>query len=85
MDYCNEDSDNILRFLANQLSGRELEDSSAHLKNCTECRAHLENEQRLSRLLLRVRPLYSAPEALRTRVSAMFAGHSAPNRAQEGF
>jgi predicted anti-sigma-YlaC factor YlaD len=85
MDPCNVDCVTILRYLANELSGPLLEEFSAHLKNCTECRAHLENEQRLSRLLLRVRPLYSAPEALRTRVSAMFAGHSGPNRAQEGF
>ena len=81
MDLCNVDSVTILRYLAKELSGPQLEEFSAHLKNCTECGAYLEEEQRLSLLLHRARPLFSAPMALRSRLSTMLVEHSAPKRA----
>jgi anti-sigma factor RsiW len=81
MDPCNEDCVTILRYLANELSGPQLEEFSAHLKTCTECGAYLEEEQILSRLLHRARPLFSAPVAIRSRVSTMLVEHSAPKRA----
>jgi hypothetical protein len=43
----------------------------AHLQTCANCKARLEEEQDLSRLLKRSRPLYSAPRQLCARVSAI--------------
>jgi anti-sigma factor RsiW len=79
MNSCNEHGVNTLRYLDNELSARELEDFVAHLTVCTHCRAHLEEEQDLSRLLQRSRPLYSAPAELSARVSALIQ-QSAPSR-----
>src|SRR5258707_661550 len=79
MNSCNEHSVNTLRYLDNELSAQELEDFFAHLTVCTHCRARLEEEQDLSRLLQRSRPLYSAPAELTARVSAVLQ-QSAPNR-----
>jgi anti-sigma factor RsiW len=70
MNACEKYDVSILRCLENELSGRELEDFSVHLKTCANCRARLEQEQALSRLLHRSRPLYSAPALLRACVSS---------------
>jgi len=70
MNVCDEQSSNILLYLDNELSGQELEDFRAHLAGCAACKAQLEEENELSALLHRARPLYSAPEELRARVSA---------------
>ena len=71
MDSCSDNSLNILRYLDNQLSGPELEAFAAHLKTCKECMLQLGAEQALSRLLRDSVPLYTAPLALRTRVSSV--------------
>jgi mycothiol system anti-sigma-R factor len=71
MDSCSDHSLDILRFLDNQLNGRELEAFRAHLKTCKECTLQLGAEQALSRLLHDSVPLYTAPLALRARVSAV--------------
>ena len=71
MNSCNEDGIRLLRYLDNELSGGELEDFRAHLKTCAICRSHLEEEQALSGVLKRSRPLYPAPEELRARVVAI--------------
>jgi mycothiol system anti-sigma-R factor len=71
MDSCSDNNLNILRYLDNQLSGRELEAFVAHLETCKECTLQLEAEQALSRLLRDSSPLYPAPLALRARVSAV--------------
>lgn len=80
MNPCDDQSVNILRYLDNELSGRELEDFSAHLKVCANCMASLEEERALSHLLHGSRPLYSAPASLSARVSAALNEHSALNR-----
>ena len=67
---CDPCSVNRLRYLDDQLEGRELEEFRFHLSCCSDCRAHLEEEKALSRLLLRSRPLYLAPASLRARISA---------------
>lgn len=61
----------ILRYLDNDLRGQELDEFRSHLKTCADCRENLEAELALSHLLHRSRPLYSAPAALRSRVSAV--------------
>jgi len=66
---CNEHRADILRYLDNELSGRKLEQFLAHLESCADCRTQLDEEQALSDILRRSRPLYSAPSELRDRVS----------------
>jgi mycothiol system anti-sigma-R factor len=67
---CDENSVKILRYLDNDLEGRELDEFHSHLGSCSNCRTQLEKEKALSHLLRRSRPLYSAPASLRARVSA---------------
>ena len=66
----------ILRYMDNDLQGQELNDFLTHLEACADCRASVEAERALSHLLHRSRPLYSAPAALRSRVSAIVMQHS---------
>jgi mycothiol system anti-sigma-R factor len=86
MNSRDEYSADILLYLDNELSGSELEDFWAHLMDCAGCQRRLEEEQALSDLLNRSRPLYSAPEALRAQVAAAAAAQQttvvshAPNR-----
>jgi mycothiol system anti-sigma-R factor len=61
----------ILRYLDNDLRGQELDEFRCHLETCADCQANVEAERVLSHLLHRSRPLYSAPVALRSRVSAV--------------
>lgn len=70
-------SDSIPRYLDGELSGQELADFESHLQSCAQCQLRLEEERALSHLLRQSRPLYSAPAALRARVSATLAQHSA--------
>ncbi len=80
MNPCNRHKNNILRYVDNEPSDGELEDLSAHLRICADCRAQLVEEQALSQFLRQSRPLYSAPVELRARVSALTQG-SGPNMA----
>jgi hypothetical protein len=76
MNPCEDQSANILLYLDNQLKDRSLEDFLVHMRSCAACRAQLEEEIDLSRLLHQSRPLYSAPEALRAHVIAIAAEHT---------
>ncbi len=72
-------------FLDDELTGNELEDFRRHLVGCADCKKLLAEEQELSQLLHRTRPLYQAPEVLRTRVSGILSsevdsGLAAPER-----
>jgi mycothiol system anti-sigma-R factor len=58
----------IQLYLDRELSDQDLEEFRAHLEECEACRTELEAEEKLSALLRRSRPLYSAPGALRARV-----------------
>jgi len=82
---CSDFAVTALRYFDHDLNGNELEEFRTHLSSCSDCRAHLEAEEMLSRLLHRTRPLYSAPAALRARVSAASIQHSAPVPAEDGF
>jgi mycothiol system anti-sigma-R factor len=68
MKGCDNYSATIQIYLDRELSGQDLEDFPPHLKECDACRTELEAQERLSALLHRSRPLYSAPDALRARV-----------------
>jgi len=70
MNPCDKYVVKTLRYLDDELKGMELEEFRAHVQSCASCRAHLEAEKALSATLHRFRPLYSAPAALRERVSA---------------
>jgi anti-sigma factor (TIGR02949 family) len=68
MQSCNKYSAKIGCYLDDELIGEELENFSAHLTICQDCRERLYEEQKLSRLLRQYHPLYSAPTTLRNRV-----------------
>ena len=72
---------NLLRYLDNELSGRELEAFCAHLQNCLTCKVRLEEERTLSTVLHRSRPLYRAPEELRSQVREILKQHPAASGA----
>jgi mycothiol system anti-sigma-R factor len=77
MKGCDDYSATIQLYLDRELSGQDLENFPPHLKECEACRTELEADERLSALLHRSRPLYSAPAALRARV--MRAAESFPS------
>ena len=85
MSPCDEVSLKALRYLDDRLQGQELRDFRAHLEVCPNCRASVETERALSRLLHRSRPLYSAPPALRARVAVAVEKHSGPILVSENF
>lgn len=58
----------IYTYLDKELNGQDTNNFHAHLQGCQACRIELEAEARLSAMLYRSRPLYSAPGALRARV-----------------
>lgn len=68
MKGCEDCSATIHTGLGKELSGPDLEEFLAHLTGCETCRAEFEAEERLSSLLQRSRPLYTAPDALRARI-----------------
>jgi anti-sigma factor RsiW len=70
MSHYDESSTDILLYLDNALAGQRLEDFLAHLADCSICRERLQEEQALSALLHKTRPLYFAPQVLRARVTA---------------
>ena len=63
MKGCDDYSETIQLYLDRELSGQDLEEFRAHLEECEACRTELEAEEKLSALLRRSRPLYSAPDA----------------------
>jgi anti-sigma factor RsiW len=75
MSLCDEVGLKALLYLEKRLEGQELQDFLEHLKVCPTCRARVEEERALSRVLHQSRPLYSAPAGLRARVTAMMEQH----------
>jgi anti-sigma factor RsiW len=73
MNGCDGYSVAVLLYLDNELKGQELEDFQNHLSGCDDCQQKLAEEDALSRLLRRSRPLYTASDSLRARVSAASA------------
>jgi anti-sigma factor (TIGR02949 family) len=68
MKGCDEFSMTIQLYLDRELCDRATETFLAHLERCGDCRMELEAEEKLSALLRRSRPLYSATETLRANV-----------------
>jgi anti-sigma factor (TIGR02949 family) len=73
MRVCDDYRSMVPLFLDNELTGNELEDFRKHIISCTDCEELLAEEQALSELLHRSRPLYQAPEVLRARVSGILS------------
>jgi anti-sigma factor (TIGR02949 family) len=73
MSACDDYRSMVPLFLDDELSGDDAEDFLRHVASCADCRQLLEEEQALSRLLHRARPLYQAPDVLRMRVSGILA------------
>lgn len=82
MNPCDEHAVRTLRYLDNDLKGKEREDFRAHLESCPACRAYLEAEKALSQTLHRSRPLYSAPAELHRQVAAIVVQHAESNRVE---
>jgi mycothiol system anti-sigma-R factor len=68
MNACDDYRAMVPLFIDDELSGHELQEFKDHIARCAECRQVLKQEQVLSDLLHRNRPLYHAPETLRARV-----------------
>jgi anti-sigma factor RsiW len=83
MTPCVVDDRVFLRYLANELHGRQLTEFLRHLRSCEACGQRLAEERALSALLKRSRPLYAASPALRTRVNRLFSEEMATARASE--
>ena len=81
MNSC-DDVVSILRYLDNEFSVRELETFRAHLQSCPTCKVRLEGERAFSTVLHRSRPLYQAPEQLRSQVSDILKQHPAAGNAE---
>ena len=71
MKGCDDYSATIQLYLDRELSDQDLEDFRAHLEECEACRAEFEAAEKLSALLHRSGPLYSAPDALRADCRAV--------------
>lgn len=84
MKPCDDYRANVFLYLDKQLGGRMLEAFLTHLGDCPDCQRHVEEEQALSQLLRRSRPLYTAPEGLRVRVVAAAAQHDRVSRYSPG-
>jgi len=69
MSACDDYRSMIPLFLDDELRGNELQDFQTHIMGCPACKELLAEEQALSQLLHRTRPLYQAPEVLRAHVS----------------
>jgi anti-sigma factor RsiW len=85
MSACDDCRSMVPFFLDNELMGIEAEDFRAHVASCADCRQLLAEEQALSQLLHRTRPLYQPSEAFRARVLGILSaeahsGSCAPER-----
>lgn len=73
MNSHDEDPVQILRYIQGDLNREESVEFHRHLRVCSACRACVEKEKALSRLLQKAAPLYTAPAELRARVAALSA------------
>jgi mycothiol system anti-sigma-R factor len=84
MKDCGDYRECLRRYLDKELSGPELTEYRAHLEACPVCREELTAEEELSRLLARSRPLYTAPDSLRSRVLRVLGEPESDPRRKRG-
>jgi anti-sigma factor RsiW len=78
MSACDDYRAMVPLFLDDEVRGHELQDFERHIAECAECKYVLAQEQALSQLLHRSRPLYPATEVLRARVSGILSSETHP-------
>jgi mycothiol system anti-sigma-R factor len=76
MSACDDYRAMVPLFLDDELSGYELQEFKQHIAECAECKRVSAQEQGLSQLLHRNRPLYHAPEILRARISGILSSEA---------
>jgi anti-sigma factor RsiW len=76
MSACDDYRSMVPLFMDDELRGYELQDFQRHIGECAECKRVLAQEQALSHLLHRNRPLYHAPEVLRASVSRILSSEA---------
>jgi anti-sigma factor (TIGR02949 family) len=76
MSTCDDYRAMVPLFLDDELRDHELQDFEKHIVDCAECKHVLAQEQALSQLLHRNRPLYHAPEGLRAHVSGILSSEA---------
>ena len=76
MSACDDYRSRIPLFLDDELRGNELQDFQSHVTGCSGCTNFLAEEQAMSGLLHRTRPLYHASDVLRARVSRILSSES---------
>ena len=84
MSACDDYRAMVPLFLDDELRGHDLQDLQKHIVECAECKDVLSQEQALSQLLHRSRPLYHAPEVLRARVSGILSSEAHLRRPHSG-
>ncbi|HWO41600.1 MAG TPA: zf-HC2 domain-containing protein [Candidatus Eisenbacteria bacterium] len=67
-------------YLDDELQEGERLAVETHVKGCHDCRAALDRERELIAAIRRARPLYSAPETLRGRVTRLLRQSNPPER-----
>jgi anti-sigma factor RsiW len=77
MSACDDYRAMVPLFIDDELRGHELQDFTDHIAGCAECRQFLAEEQALSEVLHRNRPLFHASESLRARVSGILSSEEA--------
>lgn len=71
MSKCNEFYAQLILYLDDELDQNKKRAVEDHLNDCSACREVLEREGWFKDYIARVRPLYKAPEDLRTRVASI--------------
>jgi hypothetical protein len=78
MKGCDEYGTTIPLYLDREMSGRDFDAFRLHLYKCAACEVGFEEEERLSALLRRSRPLYSASDSLRADVIRALQSYPSP-------
>jgi anti-sigma factor (TIGR02949 family) len=76
MSACDEFCAMVPLLLDDELGGSEADRLRQHIACCADCRQFLAQEQALSQLMRRTRPLYRASEGLRARVAGILSSEA---------
>lgn len=82
---CDEIRSQMAFYLDSELGGGDLELFEEHLRDCPACCAIAGDERAFVDMVRASRPLYEAPEGLRTRVSEILEGSGEPLRVPDAL